>query len=119
MGLTQSELGERLGATGAAVARWERGERQPRAEAARRLAAWLAQPAMGLAPSAAVTIAPDLAELANQLDADLGTLFATIGAEAVRAELKRLWQARNKAAIAARNAYFEKEGLPLADLRFL
>lgn len=58
-----------------------------------------------------------LRELAIELKADLETLFRTVGMDAVRAEVKRLWQKQLEEAISERNAYFEKHGLPLAKFR--
>lgn len=58
-----------------------------------------------------------LLELADDLGLDLEALFAQVGTAAVRAEIKRLWQQQNRAAIEARNDYFEKHGLPLARYR--
>jgi post-segregation antitoxin (ccd killing protein) len=58
-----------------------------------------------------------LFELAVELKADVKTLFLTVGMDAVRADVRRLWQKQLEEAILERNAYFEKHGLPLAKFR--
>lgn len=123
-GISQAELALVLGATAATISRWETGERIPRSEAARRLAAWLAQtpepvagkPA-GTAPGVAIEVPARLAEIAAELGVDIGDLYKTVGTEAVRAELVRLFKQANAEAIRQQNEYIDQYGIPLANLR--
>lgn len=123
-GISQAELAALLGTTPATISRWETGERMPRAEAARRLAAWLAQSPepisskpVEIVSSLSIRIPAKLTELAGEFGVDIESLFATIGAEAVRAELKRRIDERNAEAIRQHNIYIEKHGIPFSDIR--
>ena len=64
-----------------------------------------------------LSIPPRMAAVAADVGADLTALFATIGMDAVRSELKRRLADHDREAIQAQNAYFAEHGLPLAKYR--
>lgn len=142
-GYSQTAIGARIGKSQAVISRWGERKGSPNlseyaalvrlsetlpAKAEQmtditELSAPAGERVHGRQPSdvARVSVPVDgtLLELASDLGVDLEALFTRVGTAAVRVEIKRLWQEQNKSAIEARNAYFEKYGLPLARYRSL
>lgn len=125
-GMTQAALADLLGQERSVISRWEQDKIGIGNEPAKRLAAWLAQPAETVCDSPAqsapttsipLSIPPKLADIAAELGIDIAELYSRIGTEAVRQELRRLWKEANAEAIEQQNQYVEKYGLPLAHLR--
>jgi transcriptional regulator with XRE-family HTH domain len=124
-GMTQTDLAKLVGRSTGTVSQWEKGTSEVGPEAAKRLALWLAQKPEpvsehGTATSPAtcsISLPPKLAEIASELGVDIADLYATVGTEAVREELKRLWKEANAEAIRQKNECYEKNGLPLAEYR--
>lgn len=131
-GLTLAQAASSLKTRASTFYKWERGERQPRRDAAKRLADWIGlvetdAPQLGLAsvPSNVaqrplaieILVGTRMAGVAAELGLDLTTLFATVGTDAVRAELKRRLAEIDAEAHQAQNAYFAEHGLPLAKYR--
>lgn len=132
-GFSHQEIGERIGVSQPTISRWGNRKSAPN----KAVYAALVEMHEALLPNspasenqkhsaktlgnARVSVPVDrtLLELASDLGLDLEALFARVGTAAVRTEIKRLWQEQNKSAIEARNAYFEKHGLPLARYRSL
>jgi antitoxin CcdA len=125
-GITQEEAARQVGIDRTSFCRWENGQTTASPDAAKRLAEWLAKDESSdrERPAgenrrylASVSLPERTVELADELGADLSQLLATIGLDAVRKELNRLWAEQNAEAIKTRNAYFEKHGLPLEKYR--
>ena len=122
-GMTQEQAAAAVGVTHSAFGQWERGQTNVAPKVARRLAAWLAQPtAVPVSDDSThytttIPLPPKLADIASELGVDIAQLYASVGTEAVREELKRLWKEANAEAIRHNNAYYEKHGLPLAEYR--
>lgn len=126
-GLSLEAAASAVGAARSTYIKWERGERQPRNEAARRLAEWVStarlstdEPERGETKRAltiSVPVPHRMADIAAEMGIDLTELFATLGMEAVRAELKRRFSEHDREAVEQQNAYFAEHGLPLAQFR--
>lgn len=124
-GMTRDAVAKELGVASSAIGHWENGRNGPSRDAALRIAAWLAEkqdiignprPEAAL-QSLTVTLPAKLSEVAEDLGVNLADLYATTGTEAVRKELTRLWREANAEAIRQHNAYIEKNGIPLSDMR--
>jgi transcriptional regulator with XRE-family HTH domain len=124
-GMTLEAASAILGTTKGVLSDWENNKRQPRLKAAERLAFWLAQKPESISEkgtsssltTCSLPLPPKLADIAAELGVDIVQLYATIGTEAVRAELKRLWKEANAEAIRQHNAYIDQYGIPFSDMR--
>jgi antitoxin CcdA len=67
--------------------------------------------------AANLSLDADLVASARELDINISRAAEDGIAQAIRAERERLWRIENAEAIAASNAYVEKNGLPLQKYR--